>query len=179
MTARKTSPPPGFLISEEASAKLGITKDRLYQYVKLDRIDYYTFGRAYMFLVEDVEQFKRNPTGRARSKRLSWRMYRAGAKVLLTEIDVQVRTGQQQKLVEMLQTIGEADEHAFPGTIARYILQEDKQKDHVQILLFWKSTDIPNEEKRQNHLAVFQSELEDVLDWGTAQIKTKEALIHT
>lgn len=92
---------------------------------------------------------------------------------------MQVRAGQQSQLVEKLQAIQRADQHTFPGTIARYVLRGDEQLDSVHILLVWKSTEMPGEEKLRSYLGAFQAELADMLEWETARMRTTEALIHT
>jgi excisionase family DNA binding protein len=176
---RKKIPESGYLTSEEAAQIIGVSKYRLYQYVKEERLQAYTFGNAFMFRKEEIEQFRPLPSGRTRSKPPSWHSYRSGGKVLGTVIHVQIREGQQQKLVEKLQAIGETDQYTFPGTIARYVLQGDEQLSSVYILLIWKSTEMPSEEARLGHLAAFQAELADVLDWETARIETNDAIIHT
>jgi hypothetical protein len=38
---------------------------------------------------------------------------------------------------------------------------------------------MPDEATRKRNLAVFKSELADVLDWDTALISTKEGIIYT
>jgi excisionase family DNA binding protein len=176
---QKTSPLPGYLTSEEAAHMLGVSKYRLYQYVKEGRIPALTFGNAYMLMAEDVERFRPLPSGRTRIKPPSWHTYRSGGKLLVTQIQVQIRQGQQQRLREKLQAISDADQHAFPGTIARYVAEGDEQLSSLYILLIWKTTEMPVEATRQGYLATFQAELDDVLDWETAHLQTTHALIHT
>jgi excisionase family DNA binding protein len=176
---RKLLPPPGYISSEEAAQILGVSTSRIYQYVDEERLPVYKLANAFMFLAEDIEQFRRNPTGRARNQPPSWRTYKGGGKVLATEIEVQVREGQQEQLTEKLQAIKRSGQHRFPGTIARYIMKKNAELTSVKILLIWKSTEMPDEEVRQQHLAAFQAELADVLDWETAEIETNEAIIHT
>lgn len=176
---RKTSTPPGYLTSEEAAKILGVSKYRLYQYVKAGRIPALTFGNAYMLLLEDVLRFHPLPSGRTRIKPPAWHTYRSGGKLLVTQIRVQIRQGQQQRLREKLQDISDANRHALPGTIARYIAEGDEKFSSIHILLIWKNTEMPVEARWQGHLATFQAELADVLDWETAHSQTTQALIHT
>ena len=170
-------PDSGYLTAEEAAKLLGVSKYRIYQYVKEDRLQAFSFGNAFVFRKEEIEQFRPLPSGRTRSKPPSWRAYRSNEKVLGTLIHAQVRERQQQKLIQQLQTIGQADLHTFPGTIARYVLRGDQQS--IYILLIWKSTEMPSEEQRQKHFVAFQTELADVVDWETAQIETNDVIIHT
>lgn len=179
MNERKKSSPPGYISSEEAAQKLNVSKDRLYQWVKQARLTAYTVGNAFTFLEKEIDSFERNPTGRKRKGPPSWRVYAGDVKVLVTEITVQVRAGQQKRLVAKVQTMQKAAEFVFPGTIARYIVYGDEQLSSVQILLIWKSTEMPVEAARQSQLDLFQKDFADVLDWSSARIKTTDALTYT
>jgi len=97
----------------------------------------------------------------------------------VTDIRIQVRAGQQVNLEEKLKTIQKLDRHTFTGTVARYVIKRDEACTTVQILLFWKSTELPDETTRKQDLVLFQEELTDVLDWETAQSSTHEVIIHT
>lgn len=179
MKERKATPPPGYISSEEAARKLGISRDRLYQFVRNGRLPAHLIGTSFLFRVKDIEDFERNPVGRKKVKPTPWRAYKGDTRVLITEIDVQVRANRQEQLVEKLQAIQKGDKHTFPGTIARYVVQGYAQPGSIHISLLWKSTDLPAEALRQTYLTMFQEDLKDVLDWGTAQIQTTEAIIHT
>lgn len=99
--------------------------------------------------------------------------------MLLTDIRVPVSAGLQEPLLEKLKAIQKSDRHTFPGTEARYVVKADGVLTWVQILLVWKSTEMPNEAKRAEDLASFKAELADVLDWEAAQWSTNEVIIHT
>lgn len=175
----KAFPIPGYIVAEEAAQIIGVSKNRLHQYIREGRLPAIRVGKSYILQTEEVKQFKAHPTGRTRTQPPSWRVYKGGGKVLATEIDVQVCAGKEQRLVEKLQSIQAAGKHTFPGTIARYILQGDEQLSSVHILLIWKTTEMPDEAARQKYLAAFQAELADVLDWSTAHSQTNQAIIHT
>ncbi|HEY3992541.1 MAG TPA: helix-turn-helix domain-containing protein [Ktedonobacteraceae bacterium] len=179
MNERKKSSPPGYISSEEAAQRLDVSKDRLYQWVKQARLTAYTVGNSFTFLEKDIENFERNPTGRKRKGPPSWRVYKGDVKVLATEISVQVCAGQQKRLMAKIKAMQKADEYVFPGTIARYIVQEDEQLNSIKILLFWKSTEMPDEAVRESQLAMFQKDFADILDWQSAQIKMTSALTYT
>jgi excisionase family DNA binding protein len=175
----KISFPPGYVSTETAAAMLRVSPSRIYQLVDDDRLTPYQVGKAFCFKIEQVEGVVRNPIGRATTKIRSWRAYKGKVKVIGAEITVQVRAGQQERLTQKLQAMQVADQYRFPGTIARYIFRGDEQTNTIQIFLIWKSTTRPTEAIFQGHLSIFQQEFEDVLDWGTAQIRTKEALSYT
>ena len=175
----KAFPIPGYIVAEEAARMLGVSKNRLHQYIREGRLAAVRVGKSYLLRAEDVAQFKANPTGRIRTQPPAWRVYKGGGKVFVTEIGVQVREGQQQRLTEKLHAMQAANQYTFPGTIARYIVQGDERLSCVHMILVWKTTEMPDEAARQEYLAAFQAELRDLLDWNTAQVQTNQAIIHT
>jgi quinol monooxygenase YgiN len=108
-----------------------------------------------------------------------WRVYRGESAVLATEMRVRVRPGKQAQLVEKLREIYRGQRHTFPGTIQRYILKDDSPPTAVSIWLIWKDTEMPDEATRERNLEAFRAELDDVLDWDTARITTREGIIYT
>ncbi len=179
MNERKKSSPPGYISSEEAALRLGVSKDRLYQWVSQGRLYAFNVGNAFTFLATDIDQFERHPTGRRRKGPPTWRIYKGDVKVYVTTITVQVLAGQQKQLGAKVQKMQKAGELVFPGTMARYIYLDDEQGNSIQILLIWKSTEMPVEAVREAQLALFQDYFKDVLNWQTAQIKTTDALTYT
>jgi excisionase family DNA binding protein len=170
---------PGYVSSKQAATMLGISKHRLYQYVKAKRLHVVRVGKAFMVPLEEIEQFKLNPPGRVRTKAPDWRVYNIRSKLLLLDIEVQVLPGQQERLLEKLRAIQEGNRHIFPGTMARYVLKEDTSFTSVSIWLVWKDTEMPDEVIREEELTAFKAELADVLDWQTASQSTKEGIIYT
>ena len=116
--------------------------------------------------IKAVEEFRPRPTGRTRSRPPVWRSYRAGARVRSMDVRVRVNEGQQQQ-------------YLFPGTMQRYVFEDDADPSNVTISLIWKDTEMPDESVIQQELSDFKQELADVLDWNTAQYRTKRAIIHT
>jgi len=108
-----------------------------------------------------------------------WRVYRAGAKVRGLDIHVQLKAGQQARLVERFKNIQDAQKHLFRGTMQRYIFEDEADPTRVIISLIWKDTELSDERTLQEELATFQHELADLLDWSTAQFTKKRAIIHT
>jgi hypothetical protein len=129
--------------------------------------------------IEEVRQFKPSPSGRVRAKAPSWRVYRSRGALLVTDIRVPVKVGQQGKLIEKLKVIQKEDTHTFPGTVARYVVKGDEELTSVQIVLVWKNTEMPAEASHKQDLDLFQKELADVLDWQGARSTFNEVLIHT
>jgi Helix-turn-helix domain len=179
MNKNEGHPLSDYVQPKRAAEILGVQPNRIYEYISDGRLPAEKRGKLHFILIQDVESFKANPIGRARVKPTLWHAYKDDVTLLSTEIDVQVRASQQQHLREKLQAIQIENRHLFPKTIARYVLQEDETLNSVHILLFWKSSELPSEEQRQTHISALQAELADVLDWETARIQTRSALIHT
>ena len=156
-----------------------MNEKRVYRYIDLGRLPAYKSGGVFLLAEEDIRQFKLHPPGRVRTDPPRWRVYNTRSKVLTTEIQVPVQSGQQEKLVEKLVAIQQANRHSFPGTIARYIIKGNEALTTVQVFLVWKDTEMPEQSIRERELQALQDELADVLEWDQAQYSTNEALIYT
>ena len=170
---------PEYISTDQAASILGISKQRVYQYIEEQRLPAFRAGNVILLKRGAVEQFKPHITGRPRKKEPQWRVYRGNSKVFGTDIHVQVRRDKQEQLIEKLKAIYKAQRHTFPGTIQRFVLIDNGSPATASIWLIWKDTEMPDEATRERNLAVFKSELADVLDWDTAQIITKEGIIYT
>ncbi len=174
-----TSNTRDFVTTSEAAEALGVSYYTVYEYIREKRLVAEMVGGIYMIPRKAVEEFKAKPTGRTRTKPPPWRKYRAGAKVRGMDIHVRVHAGQQERLVEKLNAILEDQRYLFPGTMQRYVFEEDAEPKNLIISLIWKDTEMPDESAIQQDLKPLQAELADVLDWDTAQYTTKQAIIHT
>ena len=168
-----------FVTTNEAAEMLGLSYYTVYEYIREKRLVAEIVGGIYMIPKKAVEEFRPRPTGRTRAKPPGWHKYRAGAKVRGMDIRVRVNEGQHQRLVEKLNAMQENQRYLFPGTMQRYVFEDDADPRNVTISLIWKDTEMPDESVIQQELAGFKQELADVLDWGTAQYRTKRAIIHT
>ena len=163
---------------KEAAEILGISTKRVYRYIEAKRLPAYKPARDYLLPREAVKQFKLKNAGRPREKIPPWRIYQTGT-LLITDIQVRVHAGQQQKLLEKLEAIRSDMRHMFPGTIGRYVIKTDTSLTSVKIWLIWKDNEMPDEATREKAFEEFRSEFADVLDWGTAQSSTGEAILYT
>ena len=170
---------PDYIATDQAARILGISKQRIYQYIAEKRLPAFRVGNVILLRKEAVEQFKPHITGRPRKKEPLWRVYRGGSRVLGTAIQVQVREGKQAQMIEKLGAIYTGQRHTFPGTVQRYIFKDDSSPTTMSIWLVWKDTEMPDETTREKDLQAFRAELADELDWETAQISTKEGIIYT
>jgi hypothetical protein len=124
---------------------------------------------------EDVRAFHPEPSGRKRLKAPEWRRYYSRGTLLISQIHVQIRPDSLEELRKKLQNISQ-DRYNFTSNVARYIIGDSKT---VQIIIIWKSTEIPNEATREQDLQRFRSEFADVLDWSTAQYDDKDIWLYT
>lgn len=170
---------PDYISTDQAAKILGISKQRVYQYIEEKRLPAFRAGNVILLRREAVEQFKPNITGRPRKREPQWRVYRGGSTVLGMDIHVQVRTGRQEQLLEKLKVIYKGQKHTFPGTIQRYVFRDNNFPITVSIWLIWKDTEMPDEATRERNLDAFKAELADILDWETAEINMKEGIIYT
>jgi excisionase family DNA binding protein len=168
-----------FITTSEAAEALGVSYYTVYEYIREKRLVAEMVGGIYMIPKKAVQEFKAKPTGRTRTKPPPWRIYRAGAKVRGMDIRVTVRAGRQQRLIEKLNAILEGQRYLFPGTMQRYVFEEDTEPKNIIISLIWKDTEMPDESVIQQDLKPLQAELADVLNWDTAQYTIKQAIIHT
>ena len=170
---------PGFVSIKQAAEILGITDKRVYRYIDIGRLPAFKSGGVFFLAVEDVRSFKLNPPGRTRNVPPSWRVYNARSRVLVTEIHVSVRAGQQDKLIEKMEEIQKANRHTFPGTIARYIVKGNAALTTVHFFLVWKDTEMPKDAERQQSFNALEEDLADILDWNTAEYNTNDAITYT
>ncbi len=170
---------PGFISTHEAAEILGISYNRMYQYIRAERLPKVRKGHMFFIPKEAVERFKLSPPGRVRKQPPAWRVYNSRSKLLRTDIQVQVRDGQQARLMQKLRTIYKGKRHPFTGTIQRYVMRDTAHPTNIEISLVWKDTEMPDEATRQRELEAFKAELADVLDWETALYSTKEGIIYT
>jgi excisionase family DNA binding protein len=175
----RTSDTRDFVTTSEAAEALGVSYYTVYEYIREKRLVAEMVGGIYMIPKKAVQEFKAKPTGRTRTRPPLWRKYRAGAKVRGMDIRVQMRAGQQERFIEKLNAILEGQHYLFPGTMQRYVFEEDTEPKHVVISLIWKDTEMPDETVIQQELKPLQAELADVLDWNTVEYTTKQAIIHT
>src|SRR5436853_2220404 len=122
---------PGYVSIKQAAEMLGITDKRVYRYIDLGRLPAYKSGGVFLLAEEEVRQFKLNPPGRTRSEPPRWRVYHPRSNVLVTEIQVPVRAGKQDRLAEKLRELQQTNGHTFPGNLARYTIKGHRELTSV------------------------------------------------
>ncbi len=168
----------GYISIREAAKMLGLARKTVYQYVSEGRISGVRAGDIILVPTEEIEKFQRGTAGRPRTSIPIWRISPKENMLLSLLICVQIKAGQQEALMKTLEEIKQNKKHQFYGTVARYVIECDSPPEAIYILLIWRSTIIPDNETREEALEAFREQLDDVLDWSTAQYHEGTVLMH-
>jgi excisionase family DNA binding protein len=163
---------------KDAAKILGVSDKRVYAYVEDGRLPAVRAAHVIMIPLQAVREFKPKIAGRPRKNTPLWRTSPPENMQLATSIYVQIQTNQLNNLQQRLQVIRQAQEHIFPGTVARYIVGSTTCPGTIEILLIWRSTEMPNPAVREHALQEFRTALADVLDWDTARYCDGEVWLH-
>ena len=170
---------PGYVSIKEAAKILGISPNRVYRYVEEGRLPSAKAAHVIMIPLDAVENFKAQLSGRPRTSIPLWEISPEDNTLLSTLISVQVRKGQERRLMKKLEEIRDEKQHLFFGTIARFIVESEQHPGRMQILLIWRRTMMPDEAQREQALAEFQQALADVLEWDNADYDAGKVVMHT
>lgn len=170
---------PGYVTIKEAAKLLGVSANRVYTYVEEGRLPSAQAAHVIMIPLEALKDFKSHLSGRPRTTIPTWRISPEENAVLTTSIVVRIRTNQHAKLLARLEEVRRDRQHLFPGTIARYVMEKRQHPEHIEILLIWRGTAMPDEATYNQWLEEFRQALSDVLEWDTAQYNNGRILMHT
>ncbi len=158
---------------------LGVSDKRVYAYVEEGRLPAVRAAHVIMIPVAAVRKFKPSISGRPRKHTPAWRVSPEDNLLLTTSLVVQVKAGQQARLQEKLEEVKQAEEYTFPGSVARYIIWSKFSPEKLEILLVWRSSTMPDEDRRKQTIETLQQALGEVVDWNTAQYDEGQVLMHT
>jgi excisionase family DNA binding protein len=164
---------------KEAAQMLGLSYKTVHEYVTEGRIKAVRAADVILIPVEEIKNFKPNISGRPRTSIPLWRISPEDNILFQTSIFVRMKKDKQDAFKKRLEEIKQKKEHLFPGTIARYIVHNNKTPGLIEITLIWRSSVMPNEATRQQALEALQRELVDVVDWNTARYEDGTVLMHT
>jgi predicted nucleic acid-binding protein len=171
---------PGYISIAEAASRLHISAARVHTYIEQGRLDTLKVASMVFVLAESVENFKvKTVSGRPRKNIPIWRESPNDATFIISVVRVQILAGQQKKLMEALRSMKQEKQHLFPGTVARYIAEDDAASGTIEIQLIWKQGDMSENDAYSKELEAFKLSLADVLNWDTARCSTKTVLLHT
>jgi len=170
---------PGYVTIKEAAKILGVSANRVYTYVEEGRLPSAQAAHVIMIPLEALKDFKSQLSGRPRTTIPIWRISPEENAVLTTSIVVRIRPNQHTRLLARLEEVRRERQHLFPGTIARYVMEKRQHPEHIEILLIWRNTAMPDEATYSQWLEELRQALSDVLDWNTAQYESGTVLMHT
>ena len=170
---------PGYISVKQAAEMLDVSDTRIYFFIEQKRLHAVWAANAFMIPLEEVQNFKRSNVGRPRKNTPAWRISTGENTQYMTLIFVQVRTGQLDTFVQKLEEMRKQGLHSFPGTVARYIVEDNQKSGRILITLIWRGTVMPDEATREQNLQAFREALDEVLDWRTAEYHHGRVFMHT
>lgn len=170
---------PEFVSVRDAAKILGVSERSVYGYIEERKLPGFKATNLTVVALKDVQDFKRGTTGRPRTRVPEWRISDNDNVQHMTQILLRIRPGQADALNRKLEEIRRESKHSFPGTVARYIANSQVDQDSVQVMLIWRGTVMPSDEKRDAALKELREELKDVLDWDNAHIEMLKIMMHT
>src|SRR5579859_148193 len=91
---------PGHVSSKRAARMLGVSDERVKQFIRAKRLPAQKISGRYMIPIKAVENFKRFARGRARTEPPLWRVYDRGIQLKGRGMQVQMRAGQEKAFEE-------------------------------------------------------------------------------
>ncbi|GHO96264.1 hypothetical protein KSF_063120 [Reticulibacter mediterranei] len=168
-----------YVTIKEAAKMLGVSDKRVYAYIEEGRLPAVRAAHVIMISVEDVKKFKPKISGRPRKNTPAWRASPVDNRLLTNSILVRLHGESQKQLEQRLEEIRQSGEQIFPGTVARYIIQDKTHAGEIEILLIWRSVSRPDKPTREKALAEFLRSLSDIVDLNTARYSEGQVLLHT
>jgi hypothetical protein len=109
-----------------------------------------------------------------------WRFSPEGNRQIGTSVEADMREGvSEEEFVRALEQIKHSEGHLFEGTIARYIMSDERDLRRVHFLLIWRETVMPTTDDIERALAALGRELSEVLSWESARSSTQRIWMHT
>jgi excisionase family DNA binding protein len=157
-----------YLSVRDAARAMGVSVRSVYGYIESGKLLGIRIGASIAVQADAVRGYQRQVVGRPRTRTPVWRVPTAMNLQFLTTINVQVREDQGEKLEARMEAIRASGQHRISGTVARYIVRNHANPDHVQIVLVWRKLVMPPDEEREAAIAALRIELNDILAWETA-----------
>lgn len=170
---------PEYVSIKDAAKMLGVSDKRVYAYIEEGRLPAMRAAHVIMIPIEEVKKFRPKISGRPRKNTPAWRTSPQDNLLLTHSLFVRLQDGQQKQLERKLEEIRQSGEQTFPGTVARYIIQDQTHAGEIEIVLIWRRTSMPDGPTREKALAEFLHVLSDVIDLNTARYSEGQILLHT
>lgn len=131
---------PGYVSIKEAADILGVSDKRVYEYVSEGRLPSVWAADVIMLPLDAVQQFKRQSSGRPRKNVPAWRISSGENAQFIISIFVRIKANQHEALAKKLEDIRRDNQHLFPGTVTRLIVESESIPNQIEISLIWKSS---------------------------------------
>lgn len=169
-----------YLTSKEAGDILGITNKSIQRHIISGEMQAIKRGGRYFIHKDEIASFKPRLSGRPRTSVPQWRFSPEGNTLVGTSIEADFKEGITEEDFELaLSEVKRNEELVFAGTVARYVLSNERTPRRVQILFIWRQTVMPPADKIEQALAILRATLADVLDWSTASNNNQRVWMHT
>ncbi|SRR5258707_563788 len=167
-----------YLSVQEVASMLGVSARSVYGYIAKGQLPATRMGERIFVKAQDVSAFERNAPGRQRVLAPAWHIPPQRNRQYVTMITVRVRVGASEALEDRLVEIQGSSAHRFFGTSARYVVQNQRDPDEIDLVLVWRSAVMPDLACREAAVAALAADLVDVLEWETAVVKEGQTLLH-
>ena len=176
----KNSGIEGYLSVKDAALELGISYKSVQRHVKNGALKATKMSGVYFIPRAEVERFKPRLSGRPRSSVPQWRFSPEGNLQIGTSVEASLREGvSEEEFVRALEKVKRSELYLFEGTIARYVMSDERDLRRVQFLFVWRETVMPEQAQIEQALAELGKALTSVLAWETASSVTKRIWMHT
>jgi hypothetical protein len=176
MSERKRSIAPlqseDYVSVRQASIMMGVSTRSVYGYIEMGRIRGIRIGASIAVPVEDVQNYERSIIGRPRVRIPGWRRPTRGNEQYLTIIRLRLRQGQEERFEHFAEKMRQKQTHRIPGTVARYIAEDQDDPRNVRIMLVWRKLVMPDAEGRKREVQSLLDDLADLIE--PDQVKTFE-----
>jgi excisionase family DNA binding protein len=169
---------PGYAPIKQAAKMLGLSEERVLQYVRKGMLPSEKVGGRYLVPLHSLDAFQRKPHGRLRSGPVAWRPYSTPERVFLLQLEADVRAGQEARLHEQLAQLPKLQRHVFAGTMQRYVSLRGENPTQLAFILVWRASEL-DESRLQHDLEALKTEFARYVEWDTARIQRLPILIHT
>jgi excisionase family DNA binding protein len=178
MRGEKYAASKEYLSVRDAANLLGVSTRSIYGYVEMGRLNAIRVGASLALPIGDVQRFKRAVTGRPRQRLPQWHEPVVGNRLSMTLIRLRLREGTEKLLTQRVRQIRREQRHQINGTVARYLFIERNDPRNLHVQLLWREQVLPEESEREQAVAAFLAEFDDLLEPEQTRILEGEAIMH-
>lgn len=147
---------------------MGVSPRSVYGYIQRGKLLSVRVGTSISVLASSAQTYQRSGVGRPRSRVPIWRVPVERNLQYLWIITACFKQGQREHLAQRLAEIRVDKRHLLPGTVARYVVQDETNPELVRCVLVWRQTATPPEAERDAAIAAWKADLADLIAWETA-----------